>query len=325
MTSGRSSTSTSSPATTPSLWPAPGSLLILVLLVPGSVARARVAGGVHVTAARGLKDVVPRWQHSEHAGIPRMWDIASDSRRDPRTVDVSDLACALPGASRLTPSRAVSHIAGGSRRGKPAIFCSGSESRFLRRRLLDTRPQPREPYGAPYGQYARLGPRMPQPVGIHTRRSARFGIICCTSHCNGLRRLRPRDQARPRLGRHGSSSAGLASVLVSIHPRLASFTNVHADRVCAVRGRGRTPVNTGQHCWKACWGQPLASSNFASSATSDQAIHNPMPCVRLGLARLRSLMCSLIHSTHIGIKRPKGRRALLSATAVVAAHWTFQL
>jgi hypothetical protein len=26
-------------------------------------------------------------------------------------------------------------------------------------------------------------------------------------------------------------------------------------------------VNTGQHCWKACWGQPLASSNLASSAT----------------------------------------------------------
>jgi len=32
-------------------------------------------------------------------------------------------------------------------------------------------------------------------------------------------------------------------------------------------GRRRTPVNAGQHCWKACWGQPLASSNLASSAT----------------------------------------------------------
>ena len=26
-------------------------------------------------------------------------------------------------------------------------------------------------------------------------------------------------------------------------------------------------VNAGQRCWKACWGQPLASSNLASSAT----------------------------------------------------------
>src|SRR5215475_14397045 len=26
------------------------------------------------------------------------------------------------------------------------------------------------------------------------------------------------------------------------------------------------PVNAGQHCWKACWGQPPASSNLASSA-----------------------------------------------------------
>ena len=32
-------------------------------------------------------------------------------------------------------------------------------------------------------------------------------------------------------------------------------------------GRSRTPVNASQHCWKACWGQPLASSNLLSSAT----------------------------------------------------------
>src|SRR5215471_4815007 len=70
-------------------------------------------------------------------------------------------------------------------------------------------------------------------------------------------------------------------------------------------GRSRPAVNGEAHCWKACWGQPLASSNLASSATSDQAIHKPRSCVRLGLARLRSLVCSLIHSAHIGIKRPK--------------------
>ena len=71
-------------------------------------------------------------------------------------------------------------------------------------------------------------------------------------------------------------------------------------------GLSRTVVNAEvTHTWKACWGQPLASSNRASSATSDQAIHKPRSCVRPGLARLRSLIRSLIHSTHIGIKRPR--------------------
>jgi hypothetical protein len=57
----------------------------------------------------------------------------------------------------------------------------------------------------------------------------------------------------------------LASCL--IHPRPRPFTDVHPDRVCAVRERWRRPVNAGQHCWKACWGQPLRSSNLLSSAT----------------------------------------------------------
>jgi hypothetical protein len=61
----------------------------------------------------------------------------------------------------------------------------------------------------------------------------------------------------------------LVSVLVSIHLGPAPFTWGHADRVCAVRGRWRTPVNGGQHCWKACWGQPLKSSNLLSSAMPD--------------------------------------------------------
>ena len=64
-------------------------------------------------------------------------------------------------------------------------------------------------------------------------------------------------------------------------------------------------MNARAHTWKACWGQPLRSSNLLSSAASDQAIHEPRSCVRLGLVRLRSLICSLIHSTHMCIKRPK--------------------
>jgi hypothetical protein len=107
----------------------------------------------------------------------------------------------------------------------------------------------------------------------------------------------------PHLGSRPRPGPGLSFGL--IHPRPPPFTDVHSDRVRAVGGRWRTPVNAMKQCWKACWVQALASSNLASSATSDQAIHKPRSCDRPGLARLRSLNCSLIHSTHIGIKRPK--------------------
>jgi hypothetical protein len=70
-------------------------------------------------------------------------------------------------------------------------------------------------------------------------------------------------------------------------------------------GRARPGVNARRTPGKGCWEQTLASSNLASSATPDQAIHKPRSCVRFGLVRLRSLICRLIHSTHIGIKRPK--------------------
>ena len=64
-----------------------------------------------------------------------------------------------------------------------------------------------------------------------------------------------------------SRRPSLLSQFCLIHLRPAPFTS---DRPCHVRaghGRWRPLVNTGQHCWKACWGQPLASSNLASSAT----------------------------------------------------------
>jgi hypothetical protein len=52
-----------------------------------------------------------------------------------------------------------------------------------------------------------------------------------------------------------------------IHPRTGPFTGGHPDRVRAARGRWRMPVNAMQQSWKACWGQPLRSSNLLSSAT----------------------------------------------------------
>jgi hypothetical protein len=63
------------------------------------------------------------------------------------------------------------------------------------------------------------------------------------------------------------------------------FAGVRQDPSVTVspgHGRWRTPVNAGQHCWKACWGQPLRSSNLLSSATSDQAIHQAGHAFGLG-------------------------------------------
>ena len=116
-----------------------------------------------------------------------------------------------------------------------------------------------------------------------------------------------KEASRRSAGIARKCSAQPATCLSSclIHRRPAPFISGHPGRIRAGRARWRTVVNAGAHCWKACWVQALASSNLASSATSDQAIHKPRSCVRPGLARLHSLICSLIYSTHIGIKRPK--------------------
>src|SRR5215471_15409086 len=121
----------------------------------------------------------------------------------------------------------------------------------------------------------------------------------------------PTPKASPSASATVQPKAAYLSLYL-IHRRPPPFTGGHADRVCAVCGRWRTLVNAGQHCWKACWGQPLRSSNLLSSATSDQPIHQGGH----GPVRLRSLICSPIHSTHIGIKHPK--RA--GRTLLVAAH-----
>jgi hypothetical protein len=66
-------------------------------------------------------------------------------------------------------------------------------------------------------------------------------------------------------GRDSDFATGLSFGL--IHPRPSAFAGVRVDCVRARRGRRRPVVNAGAHCWKACWGQPLASSDLASSAT----------------------------------------------------------
>ena len=84
-----------------------------------------------------------------------------------------------------------------------------------------------------------------------------------------------RTSLRPRSQPCGRRSARLnpcrddarVAAFCLIHPRPGPFTSGRHGRVRAGRGRRRTPVNAGQHCWKACWVQALAGSNPASSAT----------------------------------------------------------
>ena len=64
--------------------------------------------------------------------------------------------------------------------------------------------------------------------------------------------------------RRGCLASCLSFCLIRLRP--APFTIGRPDRVRSGRGRWRAPVNAGQHCWKACWGQPLRSSNLLSSA-----------------------------------------------------------
>ena len=75
----------------------------------------------------------------------------------------------------------------------------------------------------------------------------------------------PSSDAAATPGQQAWPEPGLSFGL--IHPRSEPFTGGHPDRVRVVRGRWRTLVNAVQHCWKACWGQPLRSSNLLSSAT----------------------------------------------------------
>ena len=152
--------------------------------------------------------------------------------------------------------------------------------------------------------------------GVCARASQNPLIRCSATaqgNCRGHRRA---VQVPLRHEPVACSSTAVVSVLVSIHRRPAPFTGGHPDRVRAGHGRWRTPVNAGQHCWKACWGRPLRSSNLLSSATSDQAIHHPGHAFGLAFVRLVVSFAVSLILTHIGIKRPKGRRPLLSAIAV---------
>ena len=70
----------------------------------------------------------------------------------------------------------------------------------------------------------------------------------------------------PHMNRSLVEPTTVVSVLVSIHPGPAPFTGGHPDDVRARHERSGTPLNAGQHCWKACKGQTFRSSNLLSSA-----------------------------------------------------------
>src|SRR5262249_4515959 len=52
----------------------------------------------------------------------------------------------------------------------------------------------------------------------------------------------------------------LLSQFLSHSPRPPPFASGHFYHVRAGHGRWRTVVNAGQHCWKACWGNPTGWS-----------------------------------------------------------------
>ena len=92
------------------------------------------------------------------------------------------------------------------------------------------------------------------PSAGATRRDRLCGQPCRAS---GLARYRrsssPESVARFRLQSHSPGFAG-----VRRDPMATVFQG---------HGRPRPDMNAEAHCWKACWGQPLRSSNLLSSAT----------------------------------------------------------
>jgi hypothetical protein len=90
------------------------------------------------------------------------------------------------------------------------------------------------------------------------------------------------DLAPPE-GRHrlADRSLSVTATIPGLHGRVPNWrSQMWAHSPASATGHGRPPigirkghgrwwpvVNGGQQCWKACWGQPLKSSNLLSSAT----------------------------------------------------------
>jgi hypothetical protein len=151
----------------------------------------------------------------------------------------------------------------------------------VRRRRLDPRRGARRVCGLSSGLIHPCpepfrGERRPpyRPGPVHSRPVA-DGTAQSSKACDAIARP-PLRQPLPRLlplpavfrpptGKRGGRARSCLSFCL-IHLRPEPFTGGHPGHVRAGHGRWRTAVNAGQHCWKACWVQALASSNLASSA-----------------------------------------------------------
>ncbi len=94
------------------------------------------------------------------------------------------------------------------------------------------------------------------PIAAKARGRSDAGTMLTRSVASRMARI---DQSSVRVGRPWAQIWAHSRPSELVHRRpTAAFRAAH--------GRWRPLGNAGQHCWKACWGQPLASSNLASSA-----------------------------------------------------------
>ena len=101
-----------------------------------------------------------------------------------------------------------------------------------------------------------------------------------------------RDQAMVRWHRNGGLQFGLRSA-----PFMCVQELLDQSR-CRSSGYPRTPLNPRTNRWKACWGQPLTSSNLVSSAPARQGRRRTRP--HCGRVLRRSPVSSVVSTTRCG-------------------------
>jgi hypothetical protein len=120
----------------------------------------------------------------------------------------------------------------------------------------------------------------------------RFCAGCTPSAC----RLRP----VPGAGCNCSTPSGQLST-----------ASLPAATGCGACTPSAWPSAPGQHCWKACWGQPLASSNLASSARLTCGDAKTVDLAHLSIGLLVSVFVSFIcvyrtkRSNQAPVSRPR--------------------
>jgi hypothetical protein len=120
-------------------------------------------------------------------------------------------------------------------------------------------------------------------------------------------RIRVPKPCKPQDEVHAADSPGGPgwSQMWSHPPEFAGVRRDPSHTVSPRHGRSRTPVNVGQHCWKACKGQPFRSSNLLSSAN--------LTCKNIGLgSRYRGPSWSVVSFGGLSFERWGGAIARMS-------------